>query len=367
MNPQSSPLIEGLKVPVSAIETGLNEFWRRQAHDSHTALLRTATMTLVLISRDQAMLRFFIRTAPELARHHPGRIIIVGMHCNTNDGAIDAHISAHCHWSPAGDKQLCCEQIVLCCPESETAHLPGTLLPLLLVDLPVILYWPDDLSEAPDWPTLWPHVDRLIIKSPEQFADWSELVRYAHRVRQIPGAERITDMAWLYLTPWRQAAARYFDGPDGKELAQNISHIRVTAHTAAMSSTVGWFLAWLMTQWDWQKIAENDLQFLHDGRLISATVDHVQPLSESVSGLHAIELHTRRGGRVVRLWIRRRSGREFEYGESEKYQHLLAVTQCTDAHLLCGELDFFHDDDSYLRICRKLAPSVDGVGEDKGK
>lgn len=354
MRSQPPQMINGIPTPLADIEAGLDSFWRHQAQSGQEVLLRTATMTLILVSEDEDTLHFFSHTVPELTGHHPGRIIIVRMNRSTDDGAINAHISAHCNWSPRSSRQLCCEQIILTCPASETVRLPGVLLPLLLVDLPVFVYWPDAIGQTTEWSTFFKYVDRLIIKSPEPLTDWAAMTRHASQVLLLNEQARVSDMTWAHVTPWRQAIAQLFDGADGAELAQNLTHIRFSTCGADLSGSIGWLLAWLMTAWKWQKASPTDLHFLHDGCSITVTVEHEDNRTDSLSDLRVVELTTARKGQPVRLWIHKQSSREIEYGETGQSRQTLTGIDCAEAHLLCRELDLFNNDDLFLQICRYL-------------
>ena len=78
--------------------------------------------------------------------------------------ALDAWISAHCHVSSVGSKQVCSEQISFLLKGGCTTQLPSIVLSNLDSDLPLYLWWQEEFREPMD-PQLWTWVDRVIYDS----------------------------------------------------------------------------------------------------------------------------------------------------------------------------------------------------------
>lgn len=101
------------------------------------------------------------------------------------------------------------EEIAVRLPESGFAQVPGLVRPLLVNDLPNHLFW------ATTWPRSEPHFDELarlcdhVVVDTRSFLDPSrELGHLAARRR---GGQRLTDLTWLRLRPWRRALAEAFE------------------------------------------------------------------------------------------------------------------------------------------------------------
>jgi glucose-6-phosphate dehydrogenase assembly protein OpcA len=90
-------------------------------------------------------------------------------------------------------------------------RVPGTSLPLLVPDVPVMRWWPR--GEPFGDPRLAKYlglVDRMIVDSATFAAPEDGL---AEQARLMDAGIAISDLAWARLTPWRELIAQFFDAP----------------------------------------------------------------------------------------------------------------------------------------------------------
>lgn len=343
----------GIPTPLPQIESALNEFWRSLAQDGERAVLRNAMSTLILVATGALRYRTFLQTLPELIRQRPGRIILIRL--QPVGETVEAFVFAHCRVSSQGEKQLCCEQITLHCPILQMDRLPGIVLPLLLPELPVLLWWPDAL-QAKDGilSSLYPALDQLIIQSGAWIAGWLDLCSLAQWILRRQPHVRVMDLTWASLTGWREALAQFFDAEEDVTLLQGIYRIDIQAAPADFCPAAGWLLAWLATVLQWRMRVQAQPVFTGPAGPIhvSFAAPAVEPAGEA---LVSVTLYTRCEGKTVCLQARRINPLEIECRRSGESPVILQIPQKAEIDLLGRELDVAIEDELFIRTNRLLA------------
>ncbi|HPI74211.1 MAG TPA: glucose-6-phosphate dehydrogenase assembly protein OpcA [bacterium] len=347
---------DGIPTPLPQIESALDEFWRNQAQDGERAVLRSAMSTLILVATGVPRYQSFLQSLPELIRQRPGRIILIRL--QPTGETVEAFISAHCRVSSQGGKQLCCEQITLHCPSALTTKLPGIVSPLLLPDLPVLLWWPDAPQAGVGiFSSLCSTIDRLIIQSGAWIAGWRDLCSLAQWIVRHQPQVRIMDLTWASLTGWREALAQFFDAKEGVVLLHGIERIEIQAAPAGFSPAVGWLLAWLATVLQWRLHVHTQPYFTGPAGPIHTSF--TAPVAKAVgNSLVTVTLYTRYEGKTVRLHARRINPLEIECRRSDEAAAILQIPLRTETDLLGQELDVACEDELFIRISRFLAQAV---------
>ena len=80
-----------------------------------------------------------------LHRRHPSRAIVVTPSDIDGPATMDAHIYAECKLNNRSGAEMCTEEILIKAGGELAQHLSRVVTPLLIHDLPVVLWWPDDL------------------------------------------------------------------------------------------------------------------------------------------------------------------------------------------------------------------------------
>ena len=346
----------GISTPLPQIESALDEFWRSLAQDGERAVLRSATSTLILVATEAPSYQTFVQSLPELIRQRPGRIILIRL--QPAGETVEAFISAHCRVSSQGDKQLCCEQITLHCPSAQTDKLPGIVLPLLLPDLPVLLWWPDAPQvRARIFSSLCPTIDRLILQSGAWITGWPAFCSLAQWILRHQPQVHMMDLTWASLTGWREALTQFFDAEDGAALLQGIVRIEFQTTTAGFSPAAGWLLTWLATVLQWRLRHHAQPDFIGPSGPIR--ISFAVPKAEAgQDGLVSVALFTRCMGKTVRLQARRVNPLEIECRRSDEAPVILQIPRRTEMELLGQELDVAQEDELFVRACRLLAQTV---------
>lgn len=155
-------------------------------------------MTLVVVT-DEASHYDAMKSADEVSSEHPSRVIGVVRRSGRGAPQLDAQVSI-------GDNSPG-ESLLLRMSGELTRHAESVVLPLLLPDSPVVVWWP---SDAPDDPSADPLGSlaqrRLTDAAAAHSSKRKALLRAA--AHYAPGD---TDLSWTRLTPWRALLAAALD------------------------------------------------------------------------------------------------------------------------------------------------------------
>src|SRR3954462_3504290 len=243
----SARLGERLHIDVRAIERELNDLWKQLAEDTngekHQAVTRTCVLNLIIITGGGRAAEHATETVARLTARHPNRAFVISTAPNARVDALDAWVQTHCQMPSPGRPQVCGEQISIEARGAGVERVPGTLLPLLVPDVPVMLWWPrGEPVGDPRFLKFADIVDRVIVDSATFAAPEAGLARMAALLHPderredhdgAPSGTRaaISDLSWSRLTPWRELTAQFFDAPS---LASHLAEItRVVVDYAA--------------------------------------------------------------------------------------------------------------------------------------
>jgi glucose-6-phosphate dehydrogenase assembly protein OpcA len=235
----------GLPVEVSKIDQELKKLWQ----ESEGAATRASLVNLAVYSEDTGSLNKNTQLMAKLTENHACRAIVIEADCNAKENRVEAWISAHCHVSGAGSKQVCSEQISFLLKGGCTSLLPSIVFSHLDSDLPFYLWWQEEFSEPMD-PQLWTWVDRVIYDS-QSWEDFRAQMRLLESAEQ-EANQRIVlcDLNWTRLDNVRFALAQFFDHPASHHNFAKIHKLRVD-FAPGFRSTAVLFAGWLAAQLSW--------------------------------------------------------------------------------------------------------------------
>jgi len=163
---------------------------------------------------------------------------------------VEAWISAHCHVSGSGSKQVCSEQLSFLLEGPSTRLLPNIVFSHLDSDLPFYLWWQEEFQDPMD-PQLWAWVDRVIYDSQK----WSAFNAQMKRVEtaQAEAQQRIIlcDLNWTRLYQIRLALAQFFDHPGSYCRLREIETVEID-FAPGYRSTALLLAGWLAGQLEWK-------------------------------------------------------------------------------------------------------------------
>ncbi len=195
--------------------------------DRHVAA-RTSVMNLVVIARRPEVGERCAAIIQKLTGRHPSRTTIVQPADPDGPSWLDALVVAHCVMPRADAPETCAETIHLTCGGESGRHLDAVVAPLLIHDLPVTIWWPDEppfgSAQAEGMLAM---ADRLVVDG----SHWTgtglqRLSQMADLSARRPIA--ISDFALVRQSRWREAIAAIFDIPDFLPYLRHIRRIAVT-------------------------------------------------------------------------------------------------------------------------------------------
>ncbi|MEI7742184.1 MAG: glucose-6-phosphate dehydrogenase assembly protein OpcA [Chloroflexota bacterium] len=218
---------------------------------------RTSVMNLVVIARAQETGARAASTISQLTGRHPSRTLIVLS--ADPDGApwLDARIEAHCVLPRPDAPETCSELIFLTAGGETGQHLAALVVPLLIHDLPVTVWWP---GEPPfgslNADEILSGTDRLVVDGSAWSGDGLErLVRLGGQLERYPRLS-IRDFALLRQSRWREAIATIFDLDDFMPFLPFVKRISVAYAAGDESGAPGttnvikplYHVAWLASR-----------------------------------------------------------------------------------------------------------------------
>jgi glucose-6-phosphate dehydrogenase assembly protein OpcA len=236
----------GIPVETGKIEQELKKLWQ----EGENAMTRASLMNLAVYSEEPGSLNNNTQLVARITENHACRAVVIEADCGAGANDVSAWISAHCHVSSVGSKQVCSEQISFLLKGGCTRQLPSIVLSNLDSDLPLYLWWQKEFPETMDL-QLWTWIDRVIYDS-QGWSDFSSQIRLLELLQQ-EANQRIVpcDLNWTRLDNLRFALAQFFDHPASHHRLAKISKVRID-FAPEFRSTAILFVGWLVAQLNWR-------------------------------------------------------------------------------------------------------------------
>jgi glucose-6-phosphate dehydrogenase assembly protein OpcA len=219
--------------------------------------MRTSVLTLIAMAERPESEERALGAIGALAARHPSRTIVLAPGDPDGPAWLDARIFAECRIAIRGGSETSTEQILVRTGGEFDQHLAALVQPLLIHDLPVLLWWPDDPPFGhPRFNGLIGSCDRLLVDSTTFRDEGAGLAAMAGLCARTGAA--VYDIGWMRLTRWRDLLASVFDHPGlAPELAGMRSlHIDVLSQGDRLRpSKAALFAGWLGTVLGWQVAA----------------------------------------------------------------------------------------------------------------
>jgi glucose-6-phosphate dehydrogenase assembly protein OpcA len=172
-----------------------------------------------------------------LGSHTPSRTLVLREH---GENRVDARLVMECAApTGAGEIGLCHDRVILTVNPPRLEHSASLLAPLLVSDLPTVLWLPDAGSEIGD-PALLERAQYLLVDS----APRGQAV--LGKLAELASAVRVHDLAWGRLEYWRAATAAAFDPPKQRRLLPAVENVRVRYEPLGLGAALllaGWVIA----------------------------------------------------------------------------------------------------------------------------
>ncbi|CCQ16567.1 OpcA protein [Rhodococcus sp. AW25M09] len=186
-------------------------------------------LTLIVASRDPAKAERAIDAANEASREHPCRVIVLIHGDRSAETSLDAQIRV-------GGDAGASEVVVLRLHGELADHEHSVVIPFLLPDTPIVVWWPD---EAPAVPAKDP-LGRLAIRRITDATNSPDTTATI-KGRLSSYNEGDTDLSWSRITYWRGLLATALDqAPFDAVVSATVSGL---AEEPALDILAGWLAA----------------------------------------------------------------------------------------------------------------------------
>jgi glucose-6-phosphate dehydrogenase assembly protein OpcA len=267
-------------------------------------------LTLVIVT-DESASEESIEAANEASFEHPCRVIVIARGSKRGSPRMDAQIRV------GGDAGA--SEVIVTRLYGELAdHGAAIVVPLLLADAPVVVWWPQDAPDVPAEDPIGALGQRRITDSAHHRRPLAALERRLAGYR--PGD---TDLTWTRLTNWRGLLAAALDLPPQERVAS------ATVAGAADSASADLLAGWLALQ-------------------LRCPVDR-RKAGIVGSGLHAVELR-RKSGVISLVRPQARTATLSAPGQPDRH---VALPRRTLRDCIAEELRRLDADDVYADVLSK--------------
>ncbi|MFC9932175.1 glucose-6-phosphate dehydrogenase assembly protein OpcA [Streptomyces sp. NPDC127190] len=160
-------------------------------------------LTMVIVT-DEENAYDSLKAAEDASREHPSRtLVVIKRQARTLRDRTHSRLDAEVR---VGSEAGTGETVVLRTYGEASDHADSVVLPLLLPDAPVVVWWPVDAPDAPSKDPLGVLAQRRIT---DLYAVERPLEVLETRMRNYAPGD--TDLAWTRLTPWRSMLAAALD------------------------------------------------------------------------------------------------------------------------------------------------------------
>jgi len=224
-----------------AIESALRELLVEQ-HAQHRGFVPARVLNMIAFVDRQWSGEIANRLAG-VGRYHASRLLVLAYEARREH--MDARATIVSEEGAAGGPGLLRETVVVEIGERHLDDLPTIADPLVVTDLPTLLWSPHGHPEAVD--ALLPLAQAVLVDSVDEPV-WREAIA---RACELSAHTYVVDLAWLRSTPWRERVAAAFDPPRRRGELDALTAVAVRHHPA---STVAALLlaGWLASRLGWR-------------------------------------------------------------------------------------------------------------------
>ena len=224
---------------IDGIEQELGRMWAqvdlsvpgREEGGARLVSARTSVMNLVVITRRPEVAERAVATIQALTGRHPSRTLLITSADPDGPAWLDARIEAHCVLPRENSPEICAEMVILTAGGEAGRHLAALVTPLVVHDLPVTLWWPNEpLFRSQATLDLLGAVDRLVVDGSSWNGDGLDRLRALAELAATTGIA-VSDFALERQSRWREAIASIFDDPDFTPYLRSIRRVAVTYAT----------------------------------------------------------------------------------------------------------------------------------------
>jgi glucose-6-phosphate dehydrogenase assembly protein OpcA len=282
------------------------EFLRARKKAGSPAMGMVMTLVIV-VDEDQA--QEAMKAAREASKEHPARVLGVILGDARGHPVVNAQVGTGSGWSG--------ETALIRLRGEVVKHPESVVLPLLLPDSPVAVWWPTDAPQDPAGDPLGALAQRRITDAAAATRAKTKAIQHQCAVY----AKGNTDLAWTRITPWRALLAAALDQHPERVTGASVSAERI-------SPSADLLVAWLTDR-------------------LKVEVDR---LNSGGPGITEVVMRTKSGD----IGIHRADGKLASFVSPGQPDRPVALKRRSVPELLAEELRRLDEDDTYAATARRL-------------
>ncbi len=309
-----------IPVAVDSVDSQLAALWRNvaemaQTKGAGTGVTMAQVVNLIIKAESYTAANEYTRVIDSITGQHPARVVMMTTDADDENMPVQAWVSIHCQLPPSGGRQVCAEQVWVASGLHSARQLPAAVIPLLLPELPVFLWWPKGAPfDEYIFRQLADSLNRVIIDSATFENPEGALSKIANRLKRDWPHLACTDMNSGRITRWRELIAQFFDGAALRPYLDRISEIEITYSTPEKGKVVNRAQAlllagWLASRLSWEprdpvyevlradgtKPADVRVSLQSGTRPISILLKSVDEASEVPGDIHSVKMQVAGG------------------------------------------------------------------------
>jgi glucose-6-phosphate dehydrogenase assembly protein OpcA len=270
----------GKSVRPDQIEEELISLWHLAADNMRTSQnmnVRTSVLNFVICALSIESAQHASTLLRELSSTHIARVTLVILDMRSNlPSEVFTWITLRSFPIISDVMRHPFEQVTVALSGNAVYNAANTIQSLLKPDLPVYLWWVDDLPQDLSL------FHRIISSSSRTIIDSSVFITPDERIKELSTLlqnapdSALSDLNWARITPWCELIAQFFDVAEYRPYLVNADSIEiehaVTGKTDQASTLISpnpiralLLAAWLQTRLGWQRSAD-DPQGMHDAK-----------------------------------------------------------------------------------------------------
>jgi glucose-6-phosphate dehydrogenase assembly protein OpcA len=291
--PDASAVWSAQETTPAEIEEALRRLLQEQ-HAREDAHAPARVLNLVVVV-DREWRGEIMNRLEQVGRYHASRTIL----CTVEPGrqTIDASVvMTVAGESKPGELMMTRERVVLDLGEKHLAKLDTIVDPLVVTDLPTLVWAPHGHPEAVD---ALLHISQVVLVDSVNELD---AVSALSRAKELAQEAYVVDLAWLRTTPWRERVAATFDPPRWRDELLRIDAVSIR-HRPDSGVAGVLFFGWLASRLGWGTgtlmPVNGAVRGRAHGRRDDVSLALEPDLGQSVPGLAGVEIHTSSGMSVA--------------------------------------------------------------------
>lgn len=252
---------ESKEIEVGRIRSAIADRWKAweneypdpsvlEAGSTEQVYMRTSTVNVIVAVDTEEDAKRAEQNLSQLSDYSPSRLLILvrnGRPAKAKTYSVSVKVEEREHTRGVAPVRL--ETITILAPPGNDQSLASLSSPLLIPDLPDVLYVPyGPIANNLLVSSLFELVDILIVDSVWTLDTGAAFaVLDNNRTRQ--DVNDINDIAWSRLTVWRQLVAQFFDQPAALDALETIEEVQITYAPTTEGGRCGRSSALLLAGW----------------------------------------------------------------------------------------------------------------------